>query len=88
MLKNISFELKSGELLTVVGKVGTGKTTLLMAVMEEAPVKEGKVNVSGSVAYVEQEPFILSDTLKNNITFGSDYDKERLRSRSEVGLVR
>ena len=62
-LENISFQLKRGQLLAVIGSVGCGKTTLLHSVMEETTRTCGTQKVTGTVSYVEQEPFIFSDTI-------------------------
>ena len=79
VLHNISLNMKKGDLLTVVGRVGCGKTSLLMSVMEETILESGKSKISGKIAYVEQEPFIVSDTVANNIMFGQEFDKDRMR---------
>ena len=52
--------MKRGDFLTVVGQVGCGKTSLLYSIMEETGVMKGNASVVGSIAYVEQEPFIFS----------------------------
>ena len=65
-------------LVVVVGQVGSGKTTLLYSIMEETRVSEGSCRVTGTVAYVEQEPFIFSGTIKDNILFGLAYDENML----------
>lgn len=44
--------------------------------MEETRVVEGERHINGTVAYVEQEPFIFSGTIKDNILFGLDFDEE------------
>ena len=43
--------------------------------MEETEKKSGTIEVKGKIAYVEQEPFIFSGTIQENITFGLKYDK-------------
>ena len=77
VLKNVSFGLQPGEHMVVVGKVGCGKTSLLLSLMEETVQKEGRMTIKGSVAYVEQEPFIISGTIKENIVMGLKFDAER-----------
>jgi ABC-type multidrug transport system fused ATPase/permease subunit len=46
--------------------------------MQETVLLKGKSKVTGSIAYVEQEPFIIPGTIKENITFGAPYDKPRM----------
>lgn len=62
-------------LMVVVGQVGSGKTTLLHSLMEETTLKTGSIDISGTVAYVEQEPFIFSGSIKDNILFGKVWDE-------------
>ena len=77
MISNVDIDLKSGNLLMVCGKIGSGKTTLLYSIMEENRRVSGDMTVRGSIAYVEQEPFIFSGTVEENITFGLVYDEDR-----------
>ena len=64
--------------MVVVGQVGCGKTSLLYSIMQEMETQKGKTFVNGSVSYVEQEPFIYSDTVLENIMFGKPFDRQRL----------
>lgn len=77
VIKDINFELKYNDLIIVVGQVGAGKTTLLYSLMEETKVIAGSTNIVGSIAYVEQEPFIYSSTVEENILFGMEYDEAK-----------
>ena len=70
--------MKSGDFLAVVGQVGCGKSTFLYSAMDETILLRGSRCIRGSMAYVEQEPFIFSATVADNITFGEDYDEEKL----------
>lgn len=60
--------------MMVIGHVGSGKSSLLATIMRECELKKGELAINGTIAYVEQEPFILSDTLKENITLGKEVD--------------
>lgn len=77
-LSDLTFTMKSGDFMVVIGQVGCGKTSLLYSIMHEMEVMKGKLNVAGSISYVEQEPFIYSASIKENILFGNPYDRERL----------
>ncbi|KNE60280.1 hypothetical protein, variant [Allomyces macrogynus ATCC 38327] len=71
-----------GSLTAVVGKVGMGKTALLSAMLGEiykAP-NGGKVVVNGRVAYVPQSAWIMNGTVRDNILFGGDLDKDKYRA--------
>ncbi|XP_024844887.2 ATP-binding cassette sub-family C member 4, partial [Bos taurus] len=76
-LKGLSFTVRPGELLTVVGPVGAGKSSLLRALLGELPRSQGQVHVHGRVAYVPQQPWEFPGTVKSNILFGKKYEKER-----------
>ena len=52
--------------------------------MNETKIKKGKLEVQGSIAYVEQEPFIFSASVKENILFGSKYDAAKFKKTVEV----
>uniref|UniRef100_A0A5F9DL08 ATP binding cassette subfamily C member 4 (PEL blood group) n=1 Tax=Oryctolagus cuniculus TaxID=9986 RepID=A0A5F9DL08_RABIT len=76
-LQGLSFTVRPGELLAVVGPVGAGKSSLLSAVLGELPPSQGLVRVHGRVAYVSQQPWVFSGTVRSNILFGKKYEKER-----------
>ncbi|XP_007666157.2 multidrug resistance-associated protein 4 isoform X2 [Ornithorhynchus anatinus] len=76
-LQNLSFTVRPGELLAVIGPVGAGKSSLLSAVLGELPKCQGLVNVRGRIAYVSQQPWVFAGTLRSNILFGKNYEKER-----------
>jgi ATP-binding cassette subfamily C (CFTR/MRP) protein 1 len=75
-LKNINLKVKKGNLTAVVGPVGSGKTSLVSALLGEMEKVNGSANVDGSIAYVPQQPWIQNATLQDNITFGSTLNKE------------
>ncbi|XP_070327220.1 LOW QUALITY PROTEIN: ATP-binding cassette sub-family C member 4-like [Odocoileus virginianus] len=75
-LQGLSFTVRPGELLAVIGPVGAGKSSLLRALLGELPLKQGKVNVHGRIAYVSQQPWVFPGTVRNNILFGKKYEEE------------
>uniref|UniRef100_A0A8C7IGV6 Multidrug resistance-associated protein 1 n=1 Tax=Oncorhynchus kisutch TaxID=8019 RepID=A0A8C7IGV6_ONCKI len=66
------FNQINGSLVAVVGHVGSGKSSLLSALLGEMEKLEGSVSVKGSVAYVPQQAWIQNATLKDNIVFGQE----------------
>ena len=69
----------------IVGPVASGKSSALMALLGEIPVaKADLLAVRGSVAYVGQQPWIFSDTLRENITFGKTFQRSKYE---EVNLL-
>jgi ATP-binding cassette subfamily C (CFTR/MRP) protein 4 len=75
--ENVSFKVEENELLAVVGPVGCGKSSLLLALLGEMPFIKGDIKLNGSVFYVTQEAWIFSSTIKQNILFGKEYSKEK-----------
>ncbi|GAB1603326.1 resistance-associated 1-like isoform X1, partial [Argonauta hians] len=73
-LKDINIEIKSGQLFSVVGTVGAGKSSLISAILGEMEKLTGSVEIQGSVAFVPQEAWIQNNSLKNNILFGKEFD--------------
>ncbi|XP_010829865.1 PREDICTED: multidrug resistance-associated protein 4-like [Bison bison bison] len=78
-LKGLSFTVRPGELLTVVGPVGAGKSSLLRALLGELAPSQGKVSVHGRIAYVSQQPWLFPGTVRSNILFGKKYEEERYK---------
>ncbi|XP_035420768.1 ATP-binding cassette sub-family C member 4 isoform X1 [Cygnus atratus] len=76
-LQQLSFTVRRGELLAVIGPVGAGKSSLLSAVLGELPKDKGLINVAGRIAYVSQQPWVFSGTVRSNILFDKEYEKEK-----------
>ena len=77
VLSNVSFHVDSGDLSAVIGRVGSGKSSLCSAILNESILGEGRVAVKGRVAYVAQTAWILNATVRDNILFGAPYDEEK-----------
>ena len=75
-ISKLNLNLQSNSLLMVAGEIGSGKTTLLNSIMNETIKKLGSLEVKGKIAYVEQEPFIISGNIEENITFGLEFNEE------------
>ncbi|KAB0345156.1 hypothetical protein FD754_022082 [Muntiacus muntjak] len=76
-LRGLSFTVRPDELLDVVGPVGAGKSSLLRALLGELPLSQRKVSVHGRIAYVSQQPWVFSGSVRNNILFGRNMKKDR-----------
>jgi ABC-type multidrug transport system fused ATPase/permease subunit len=75
-LSGISLSVSNGKLLAIVGRVGSGKSSLLFGILGEMLKLSGTVQLRGNVAYTAQTPWLLSATVKENILFGAEYDEE------------
>ena len=80
-LKNINFLVKPGEVLGIIGEVGSGKSSLLQAILNCLILLNPKecdgIHIKGKIGYVSQIPWIQNETIKNNILFFKKYDEER-----------
>ncbi|EIA08149.1 ABC transporter ATP-binding protein [Flavobacterium frigoris] len=84
-LKNISFTVKKGETLAILGKTGSGKSTILSLISRLYDVTDGQIKIDdkeistlnlfdlrNSIGIVPQDAFLFSDSIKNNIKFGKE----------------
>ena len=82
-IKNISFTVKEGETLGIIGSIGSGKSTLAELLCRISDVNSGTISIGGeniknvnlydlrsTIGYVPQESFLFSDSIYNNIAFG------------------
>jgi ABC-type multidrug transport system fused ATPase/permease subunit len=80
-MRNVSFEVKPGTLVGAVGSVGSGKSTLTLALFGELPRLSGSIEMDESVAYVSQHPWIENITVRENIgRFGSIMHADYVKS--------
>lgn len=84
-LKNVSFTVNQGETLAIMGKTGSGKSTIVNMIarmydategtvlIDDKPIKELNLDdIRDQIGFVPQDPFLFSDTIENNIKFGKD----------------
>ncbi|XP_067315093.1 ATP-binding cassette sub-family C member 4-like [Pseudorasbora parva] len=76
-LQNVSFNVKPGELLAVIGPVGAGKSSLLSTVLGELPAEKGVVKIKGELTYASQQPWVFPGTIRSNILFGKELHPQR-----------
>ena len=77
VLNDINIRIPKGSLTAIVGSVGSGKSSLLSAILGELHKVQGRVNTNGKIAYVPQQAWIQNSTLKQNITFCMEDDKNK-----------
>ena len=84
-LRNVSFKIKAGESVGIIGKTGCGKTTVVDLILRTYNVPDGTLFLDGTdvnripiqttrkyISYVPQDNFLFSDTIEHNITFSTD----------------
>nr|KAF7429749.1 hypothetical protein H0235_006147 [Vespula pensylvanica] len=77
ILTNITFGAPKGKLIGICGQVGSGKSSLLLAILGQLQIIKGQLSREGSCAYVSQQAWIINSTLKENILFGEQFDAKR-----------
>ena len=89
LLKNINLQIKKGEHIGIIGEVGSGKTCLLNAIINNLQVfpknnTKGNIKLSGKISFVSQNPWILNTTVEENILFFSPKDKEKYKKITSI----
>lgn len=77
VLNDVSLEVTEERLLLVTGPVGCGKSSLLLAFLDELPPSTGKITHNGRIVYVPQTAWVYSGTLRDNILFNQPFDQEK-----------
>ncbi|CAH8453684.1 unnamed protein product [Heterobilharzia americana] len=83
-LQQIDFEVSGPQLVAVIGMVGSGKSSLLQAVLGELPATSGRVKRSAEVAYLPGTAWILPGSIKENILCGLPFEPERYAAVLQV----
>jgi ATP-binding cassette subfamily B multidrug efflux pump len=100
-IKNVSFELKPGEKMAVIGRTGSGKTTIADLLVRLYDVTEGRITIDGQdiremdldnlrrkFGYVPQDVFLFSDSIANNIGFGKDeFSREEVETFAKHAAI-
>lgn len=99
-LEDISFTMRTGELLAIVGPVGAGKTTLLELIAGHLQATEGSILLNGRdmtsraasdvariVGYIRQESVLFSETVADNIRLGDTFDDAAVASALETAML-
>eukprot|EP00007_Cunea_sp_BSH-02190019_P001870 CAMPEP_0174237282 /NCGR_PEP_ID=MMETSP0417-20130205/7690_1 /TAXON_ID=242541 /ORGANISM="Mayorella sp, Strain BSH-02190019" /LENGTH=1523 /DNA_ID=CAMNT_0015316021 /DNA_START=21 /DNA_END=4592 /DNA_ORIENTATION=+ len=79
VLRNLSFHVKPGQLVGIIGSFGSGKSSLLSALLGELVFVKGSMRTCSSLAYAPQQPFIQNGTLRDNILFGLPFQSKKYR---------
>jgi ATP-binding cassette subfamily B protein len=89
VLSGINLNVSAGSSLGIMGKPGSGKSTLIALLFRLFPIRHGEILIDGrdihdfplstlrrTIGYVPQDPFLFSDTISNNIAFGLDHEEQ------------
>jgi len=101
VLKNINLTINPGETVAFVGRVGTGKTTIINLLLGLYAAKKGSIFIDGrdiqsipleslrqSIGYVPQDTFLFADTINENIRFGSPLaSQEKIAAVSRIAMI-
>ncbi|KAG8510013.1 Multidrug resistance-associated protein 9 [Galemys pyrenaicus] len=83
-LRNINFVVRKGKVLGICGNVGSGKSSLIAALLGQMQLQQGTVAVNGTLAYVSQQAWIFHGNVRENILFGEKYDHQRYQQTVRV----
>lgn len=99
-LHDISLDIPAGTTLAIIGRTGNGKSTLVNLLLRLYNTKPGQILIDGrdintialktlreNIAYVPQDNFLFSDTLKSNIAFGSEEDMDAIVKATEAACI-
>ncbi len=95
VLKGVSFTVKRGETIAIVGATGSGKSTILQLIPRLYEVEKGQILIDGKplqrytqkslralISYVPQKPFLFNDTIRDNIVYGKEVSDDELIAAS------
>ncbi|NGX63489.1 MAG: Lipid A export ATP-binding/permease protein MsbA [Candidatus Anoxychlamydiales bacterium] len=93
VLKDVSFSVKKGETVAIVGPTGAGKSTIVQLLPRLYDVQKGEIKIDGyplkeytqkslreNIAFVPQKPFLFYDSIIENISFGRDFTFEEVKA--------
>lgn len=100
-IRNINLHIRPGERIAVVGRTGSGKTTLAQLILRLYDVSKGKIllddepidnikleNLRNQMSYVPQDGFLFSDSIEANISFGTKWkDPEKVKTAADLAAV-
>lgn len=68
LFSNLTAHIRHHEFVMIVGRVGSGKSSLLMTLLSELPIQSGSIRINGSLSYASQEAWLFAGTIRENIT--------------------
>ncbi|XP_030756720.1 probable multidrug resistance-associated protein lethal(2)03659 [Sitophilus oryzae] len=83
-LHNISLNVNPGQLLAIIGPVGSGKSSLINVILGELSIRNGYMELNGKISFASQEPWLFYGNVRQNILFGEEFDEERYEQVVQV----
>lgn len=83
-IQSINLEVHSKKLCSIIGQVGSGKSTLFQVIIGELDLDEGSIEINGKLSYAGQEPWLYESSIRNNILFVEEYDEKRYNEVCKV----
>ncbi|HEV7736607.1 MAG TPA: ABC transporter ATP-binding protein, partial [Chlamydiales bacterium] len=100
IIKDLSFTVKKGETVALVGATGAGKSTIVQLLPRLYDIQKGEIRIDGVpihavtqkslrelIAFVPQKPFLFFDTVAENISFGRDFSKADIKEAAEKAFA-
>ncbi|KAJ3141923.1 hypothetical protein HK100_005319 [Physocladia obscura] len=87
VLEDANLAIKKGTFVAVVGGVGSGKSSLLNALLGNLQINSGSATLNGTIAFCNQQPWIQTGTVEDNILFGSKLNQEKLDQAVNVSCL-
>jgi ATP-binding cassette, subfamily B, multidrug efflux pump len=100
ILKGVSFDLKKGESLAVVGPLGSGKSTLLEIISGNLITGNGTIRINGTplknithaslasmIGYIKQENVLFSESIRDNLELGDDFSEEDIKRSLDIAIM-
>ncbi|XP_076388016.1 putative multidrug resistance-associated protein lethal(2)03659 isoform X2 [Megachile rotundata] len=76
-LQNVDLSIQAGSFVAVIGQIGSGKSSLLKAILSELPLQDGILETTGKISFADQRPWIFASSIRQNILFGQPYNEKR-----------
>ncbi len=96
ILKDVSFTVRKGETVAIVGPTGAGKSTIVQLIPRLFDVQKGEILIDGRplnaytqksireiIAFVSQKPFLFFDTIAANVSFGKNFSREKIENAAK-----
>ena len=71
------FDVRPGQVVAVVGRIGAGKSSLIQAILGNMVKEHGAMQVGGRISYVPQNPWLQNLSVRDNVLFGEEFDEQK-----------